>query len=1159
MGPEGEAAVPLAVDLEADDAPDDVVVWFAGGPSARIQAKLRCGLGRSDHAFAEAMTQFKAAVRRDARPDGEGLVLVVNSASSHLRHLGTALDRRRMSRAGTPSPDEVRALAALTSMLTGLSGEEAEALMTRMHVVERTLVGPSSPAHEASALLLDGSVVGAGHGVEAVRCLVEQARTLAGLRAGADMRNWRDALRNRGIPLITDAVQSASAAAEARDGAIQRYRERMIATGSTIELLSFGFDLRVIDVQEPGEHLLARPLGTVSAHQVRLHWAVRRRGRCLLFGLPGSGKTVGLHQLASFWAQDPGAPLPVYVFLPSIRPHLGKKHLTEVVTDLTSQMVPAQDRTLVQTALLNHFFRGEVALFLDGLDECRADTGAVVAALGEWFRELPDHVEAVIATRGSSYGAAVTLGLPELELSPPSDLDTFLHQLLERYAEALRVARDRRDQWIDTRKRWVIEHRASQATIGDTAFHQVLLAAFAATNDIETIKPNRARVFQGVMEGLLDRLEIRHRRRGELIIGGLTGSEARHAAWEAFTFIGRTLENADGPAVSGILADLAQRLVSGWGLPIGAARAAADDAVHLWDEAGVFVFEGAGDRLRSRLRLFAELASAVFATGLGEPERREWIRARIVGSDTESLVLAAGLSGEIASEVIDVALASDDWEQEIIAARSVDEGAQPSASAIGGLARRMTERAFSTGGRRSYTAACCVARLPVLNEDRVSVLAAVEGLPGEWRAIPRMLAAANYGIDGGGIQQAAIDAIKVDARAIPGPRGAMVDHEYDTALYEAARAIIRSGDKANIDALPTRLGQVSEGTVRKVERMLTDAGHGDIVRGHRIDELRWVVGFVEREKRTRLNLAQFWTAIASSGEGGCGRGPSRRLSDLADLLATMDYFNWGMSDLEQAVSDERSRADLQETMRIVADLSGVPWERVSCDAAVLSRDGCEVEDVADAGEDRPLSTWPGGAAREDVRAALLRLLSAARLVAVTVANALVCDPEQDRTWMALDARLQERGIPHRTLVAEAAMSVANDQEKQAARWFVLRDGPLRIVAARTAARLFVGQPPVTSVVLRAIADEDAAVRHAATSQLTLTDLTPDVRLALERSLAEEPKRWTCSNCSASNRADEERCASCQEFGPQWHWRARDLLGQRQGVDIGDALTRAWGV
>jgi hypothetical protein len=862
----------------------------------------------------------------------------------------------------------------------------------------------------------------------------------------------------------------------------------------------------------------------------------------VVLGLPGSGKTVGLHQLASFWARDPAAPLPIYVFLPSIRPHLGKKHLTETVTDLAAQMVPPQDRTLVQTALLSHFSRGEIALFLDGLDECRADTGKVVAALGEWFKELPDHVEVVVATRGSAYGAAGTLGLPELELSPPSDLDTFLHELLDRYAEAFSVARDLRDRWIDIRKRWVVDHRGSQASIGDTAFHQVLLAAFAATNDIETITPNRARVFQGVMEGILDRLEILHRRQGDLIIGGLKGSEARHAAWEAFTLIGRTLENADGAAVSRIRADLAQRLASGWGLPIGAARAAADDAVHLWDEAGVFVFEGAGDRLRSRLRLFAELGSAVFATGLGELERLEWIRARIDGSDPEPLVLAAGLSDQIATDVIDVALESDDWEQEMIAARSVDEGAQPGAAAIGRLAKRLTERALSAGGRRSYSAACCVARLPVADEDRAGVLAAVGELPAEWRAIPTMLAAALYGIDGGWLEDAAVAAISVDASDIPGPLGAMVDRSYDTALYEAARAIIGSGDKAKIETLPTCLGHASVGTVRRVERLLIDAGHGEIVRGRRIDELRWVVGFVEREKRARLNLAEFWTTIAGTSEGGCGACPSRRISDLANILTTMDYGNWGISDLDAAVSDERSRADLQEAMRIVADLSGVPWERVSCDAAVLVHAGCEATDVADAGEERPLSTWPAGAAREEIRAALLRLLSSGRLVAVTAAKSLVCDPEQDRIWTALDARLGERGVPHRRLIAEAAMSVAENQEAQAARWFALKDGPLRIVASATSARLFVEESLSTSVLLSAIVDEDASVRHAATSQLRVTDVTPDVGLALKRSLGEEPKIWTCSNCSASNRADEESCASCREVGPQWRWRARDLLG-----------------
>jgi hypothetical protein len=252
---------------------------------------------------------------------------------------------------------------------------------------------------------------------------------------------------------------------------------------------------------------------------------------------------VALRQLAGYWART-GAPLPIYVELPSLRRQLGARHLTDLVVDVAAAMEPVADRDHLRVAIREAISWGDAALFLDGLDECRAETGAVVAALKRWIGELPSTVEIVIATRGGAYGAAHTLDLRELELTPPSDLDRFLYQLLEQYAEATGVPQAEHDRWIRTRVEWVGTNRAPRASIADTAFHQVLLAAYAAGQDVDGKPPNRARVYRTVVEGTLSRLEIRRRRLGELSIDGLDGESACHAALGAFAIIG-SLEEGD--------------------------------------------------------------------------------------------------------------------------------------------------------------------------------------------------------------------------------------------------------------------------------------------------------------------------------------------------------------------------------------------------------------------------------------------------------------------------------------------------------------------------------------------------------------------------------------------------------------------------------------
>jgi hypothetical protein len=383
-----------------------------------------------------------------------------------------------------------------------------------------------------------------------------------------------------------------------------------------------------------------------------------------------------------------------------------------------------------------------------------------------------------------------------------------------------------------------------------------------------------------------------------------------------------------------------------------------------------------------------------------------------------------------------------------------------------------------------------------------------------------------------------------------------IDPYYEAAYLDAARVVVEAADEEGLNALVRGAEHFSIGAVEKVQSMLVAAGHDELSKKLWPDEVAALTTFIARSAEARRNLDGFWSNIASRvpHAEGC---PSRRLATLGDLLTTMDYANWGMVDVDESVADEPARDALERIMRIIARVMGLPWDEIACDATILVTAACNLGDVADAGTDRSVSDWPSGEGGKALRDELLDLMAGPRLVAGLAQAVVVLDPDRAATLAAVDERLKDEARPRRRLMADAAMALAEDRETRAVAWFQNGDGPLRIVAAGAAARLSSREPSLVPVVTAAVVDQDAAVRVAVMLRLRVDTLTEEVRDALRTCLAQPPIRWTCSECGRVNRMTNERCESCREHQPQWDWRARDLLGDRQGIDVNELLADTW--
>src|SRR5205823_86118 len=103
---------------------------------------------------------------------------------------------------------------------------------------------------------------------------------------------------------------------------------------------------------------------------------------------------------------------------------------------------------------------------------------------------------------------------------------------------------------------------------------------------------------------------------------------------------------------------------------------AVHDILLFWDEAGIFVASEAPPVIRSRLRLLAELAAARQAA---DNPRAEWVAEAMASEDRhEALLLAAGLSDQIADELITHAVATGASDLVLLAARAFSLGATAS-------------------------------------------------------------------------------------------------------------------------------------------------------------------------------------------------------------------------------------------------------------------------------------------------------------------------------------------------------------------------------------------------------------------------------------------------------------------------------------------------
>ena len=391
----------------------------------------------------------------------------------------------------------------------------------------------------------------------------------------------------------------------------------------------------------------------------------------LLVGLPGSGKSLALRQLAAVWAGDSRAPVPVLVSLRAVARRCsdhGSLTLT-ALCEAAAHGASSEQRAVLASALEDLCGHGEAVLMLDGLDECLDRRALIADGLSALAGSLPPETGVIVATRASGERAARRLGLPAATIVSPSGLDLVMQQLLEHVAAVRAPERDR-PAWVAGRASWLDQARDKYREMSSVPLLATLLVLVAADSADNQLPGSRARL---LMTAVTDSVRRWERRRPDP--GDHTDWPTDGQLLDGYAAIGYRLATVGEISITEAAAAVSGMLAERWGLAPGAASETAERILWFWDEhVGVFVRTDAGV-VAARSRVFCEIASAMWVARLPERRIAEWVAKSLRDPDRdESLQLAAELEPMVIAALLAEGSAGVRQSAVLIAAEAVGNG-----------------------------------------------------------------------------------------------------------------------------------------------------------------------------------------------------------------------------------------------------------------------------------------------------------------------------------------------------------------------------------------------------------------------------------------------------------------------------------------------------
>jgi hypothetical protein len=1153
-----EFGIPSSIYLETSDDLDDIRIEFTSGAQVQIQAKHTVTLAPSSKPMRASIRQWRAAISRPTLDASTTrLVLATSRGSDGIRALGSALERAKDIHPGPSTGAEIKALSSVKKML-GVSDDQFMAFCRMAMVVELPLCTGIGIDH-LSIELLDGRVVSAGQAAAAWAALVDYARELARRRAGNSIPGWLDALRKRGIPLIADANASVAARLEAERLGLERHRERLINAARVLDLRGLGVAIPPLPIEIDVRSIRVHALDGDSDNSDRERFlvnAVRRRGHLLLAGPPGSGKSTALAQAAAEWARHSDWPVPVAIKLNDFVRELQTRSPLDALLAAATREVPADDQQLLRAAIERAIRTGDVALFLDALDETRERRFEVVKQLDRLMRhELRNVAELVLSTRDIAYADAATLRLPSLKMAPPRNVDSLIDALLRAIAAETAIDLSVRDEWIRDRQTWVKNFYSGDKTLQETPLMPLLLVLIASESTSSRPPTSRVEILSKIVDNVVRRWEVRQRRTSEVRIGPLESEAATSALLQCFALVGWNLITEQV-----VRKDEAEKLVASafrqsWALAPGHAEVAAREALHFWDEAGIYVFSGSEEALSARVALVAEVGAARQLLSADRSSQLAGVSLLVLRKTARTtLSLAMSADAAITHDAIEVAVDRADIEFLLWCAEQLVAGAAVRSEDVSRLASVLLER-NRISNAEAWQTAKILCRLPVSRQIHDRLLVFLQALTPSQGAIAEAMMTLRAGEDIANVDLV-LSAIGREVRPdsqLSRPQRTrlairMPDKDVESfAVNLAERLLNTHPETAELFAAIAK--QASSSIAQRLWDLLKQAGRGDLWSKNYKDLFSSMKVFADDTAAFCDLWKKFLLQISTFAQPAqLPLVQKRRLDELADYLATLQYGESIPRDIWNAFQNETGLGWLLQT---VAVLGGFDLRVLAAEALVA----LEMEDRAadsmgflfDASRPRELLHWSVLPDPLPAVETLVQFVGSTRWVCRRATMALEHTPLKNEAALILDRKFRTYG-PYQRLHA-AWLITALQPARASDRLASWKGDPDPVLRRLTAMSTSTSDAPADME--WAFADPDASVVADVVDRL---GKRPDVELFVDllgNVASGEPKGWLCMHCGTLNDpvTTYQGCRKCQTSPPDPRRRAQELLKQ-----LGHAFT-----
>lgn len=1155
--------IPVSLAVEVDAPVDDLAVHFGGDTSILyVQAKVRMTFTDNPNGeFAQQiLTQWKQMLRMSPPPRStDRLLLAVNRATDTLLDLRNALDRRRLRKrepnAGKHSSSEIDALNKLKTLTSDLGVDEQARLFDIAFIREIRVFAAEHEASLTAAFMLEKTIVEDGHGQRAFSWISSEVRRLARERCICSMDTFLNSLARNDVPIRVDGKQNKSSKKLQQSHAIRIYRDRLVTEGSRLSLKALAAGLPDIELVNPAVQLevqYQQPHQGDRSGSIKLITALRCKPRALLVGLPGSGKSTALQQLAGYAAARSDWPTPILAQLKPMAQILASN--TSLGTTLLDQVLcqavkmpclAPNDRELVMEHLWDELRQGRALLLLDGLDECKAQMPHIIRLLDSDLRGIHPDVEVIVSTRPSAVTDAAGLGLSRLDLRPPANIWQTIQHVVRSIALEREIPQEEQQRWEDSAIKWIRNASDRDPILHETPMMPVLLALQLRSHSMVGPPPCRGKLLSDVIDDAVTRWEIRMRRIGEVSFGPLEGHAAVKALKASFAVIATAMGQRGYADDSEARAHVQQMLERTWGVRSAVAGSAAEDMLEFWDNAGFFPLDLANGKVQPRLPLLGEVGMARFAAELAPDAKARWIAQQFERPlEAQPLLLAAALDRIIAEHMVVVAAETRGLDGLLLAARAISEGAQVGEDHVAALLDALAEHLQSSPESASAAMRALVS-MPV-TEARRMLLAEkiISSTPDSHRDLVRCFLHARWSVPIDDFVTLARDMLR-ETRPLMVPacddavEALLLIPAYqpadDVAIAAVGQIERHQRDLASA-FLEIAWKQMSLLTGHKLACILRDRGHGDLVqqarepwRRARESSLFMHHDGDHADKQLLAMIAKMATPARLSF--------AQRRKQL-ELLAFMSTLR-----VEQSIAGWAERA-LKDRAPCVQELLGIFAALGSFDSAFLAAQAQSLLDE-DSGlsdveksislyrrmtEPRSLDGWEQVEDRAGIRLILEVLLLVDPWINERARLALWSCPDHTELAAELDTVLTISGrIWKESGIIEIGRLLLHHEGDNLARlrsWSASKSIALRRLASETLTDLFIEERAQLDDLVTSLSDEDTVVRNIAVQKLTSCPATPRVADALHKHAECLPISWTCIYCANINQPEAEECTSC---------------------------------